>query len=428
MSFFVFSLWTFVLFGRPQDFIPVLAAARPALALGLLSVLAVLLGGRPVPLSTVFGSRETRLYLLFYAVLLAGIPLSFYPGQSLRFLLLTYLANMLFYGMALVHVDSLKRLKQLFFTISLSVLFYAALSLVTGQFLKGRFSAGKMYDPNDLAFFLVSLFPLGIVFIARDQGALKKWLAMTTVALAIGTVLLTASRGGLLGLAAVLAVLLFAKTGNPLSKPSQKMMLALVAVAVLIVQAGRINVERYATLGELGQDYNVTSEDGRLTIWKRGLNLVLSHPVFGTGVDCFPQAIGELREKQGGSPMWQVAHNAYLQIAAEAGIPGLLLFLSVIAATYRSLADARSLRAASPAAEELKTVAGALSIGFIACLTTAFFLSQAYSILFTLFFALGTSVHRLQLETASGPAQEAAPRSSPGLLPAAGPGTGSTER
>lgn len=414
MTFLLFSLWTFVLFGRPQDFFPALAPVRPALTLGLLTAIALLLGKRTIKVGDLLRVRETKLYLLFYLVLLAGIPVSFYRGQSLKFLFLTYLGNMLFYAMVLFQVDSLKRIKQLFFTISLSVLFYASLSLVKGQFLKGRFFAGKMYDPNDLAFFLVSLFPLGILFIVQ-RGGLKKMLALATVGLAIATVLLTASRGGLLGLATVLAVLLLARTGNPLSRPPQKMALVLIAAAAIAVQASKINVERYATLGELGRDYNVTAEDGRLTIWRRGLELVARNPVFGVGADCFPQAIGEMREKQGGSPMWQVAHNAYLQIAAEAGLPGLFLFLAAVTATYRSLSRARGMPAGSDEARELATIAGALSIGFIACLTTAFFLSQAYSILFTLFFALGTAVERLQRQQAGVEAGERPSAFAPGL-------------
>jgi O-antigen ligase len=395
MTFALLSLWTFVLFGRPQDFFPALAPLRPALLLGALSAAAMLLQARSTRLADVLGVRETRQYLLFYLVLIAGIPFSLYRGHSFTFLFLTYLSNMLFYFMVLLQVDTLKKLKQLLLTISASVLFYASFSLVHGRFLKGRFGAGSMYDPNDLAFFLVSLFPLGFSFILAGQGGVRKVLALGMTGVAVGTMLLTGSRGGLIGLAALLLAVLFGKKGSSLFKPSHKAVLVLVAVAAVAVQAGRINVERFATLGRLDQDYNVTAEEGRISIWKRGLALALRHPFLGVGADCFPQAIGEMRERQGGSPTWQVAHNAYLQVLAEGGVAAFLLFLSVIAAAYRSFAQVRTAAGASSAGRELNAIAGALSLGFIACLTTAFFLSQAYSILFTLFFAFGTVVRRL---------------------------------
>jgi O-antigen ligase len=395
MTFALLTLWTFVLFGRPQDFFPALAPLRPALVLGVLSAGALFLQGGGTRIAELLRIRETKHYLLFYLVLIAGIPLSYYRGHSFKFLLLTYLSNMLFYFMVLFQVDSLKKVKQLFFTISLSVLFYASLSLVHGQFLKGRFFAGTMYDSNDLAFFLVSLFPLAFPFAVEARGGVKKLLAFGMIGVAMGTMLLTGSRGGLVGLASLLLVVLFGKKGNSLFKRSHKTLLVLVAVAAVLVQASRINIERFASLGQLSQDYNITAEEGRLTIWKRGLELAVRNPVFGVGADCFPQAIGEMREQQGGSPKWQVAHNAYLQVLAEAGVPAFILFLSVIIATFRNFSQVQTAVAATSVGRELNGIAGALSLGFIACLTTAFFLSQAYSILFTLFFAFGTAVRRL---------------------------------
>lgn len=404
MIFAVLLLWTFVLFGRPQDFFPVLAPLRPALVLGVLSAAIMMLGHTSTRLADLLRMKETKHYVLFYLVMIAGIPLSYYRGQSFKFLFLTYLSNMLFYCLVLLQVDTLKKVKQLFLTISVSVLFYASLSLAHGQILKGRFFAGKMYDPNDLAFFLVSLFPLGFLFIVEGRGV-KKVLALAMIGVALATMLLTGSRGGLIGLASILLVLFFGKKGNSLFTTAHKTVLLLVAVAAVLVQASRINVERFATLGQLGQDYNITSEEGRLTIWRRGLELAVRNPVFGVGADCFPQAIGEMREKQGGSPTWQVAHNAYLQVLTEAGVPAFLLFLSVIAATYRNFSRIQTAEVRSTAARELNAVTGALALGFIACLTTAFFLSQAYSILFTLFFALGTVVRRLHhaMEAAAEP-------------------------
>ncbi len=76
----------------------------------------------------------------------------------------------------------------------------------------------------------------------------------------------------------------------------------------------------------------------RIQLAKAALRMTSEHPVFGVGVGSFYQlstayvpdtlvALGKVREN---------AHNYYLQVAAELGIPGLLLFLAVLATALRN--------------------------------------------------------------------------------------------
>ncbi len=69
-------------------------------------------------------------------------------------------------------------------------------------------------------------------------------------------------------------------------------------------------------------DISETSNARRIEIWKASLRSIIKHPLLGVGIGNFPVVVGEdlARAKAGSS-----AHNLYLNIAAEMGIPALIL-------------------------------------------------------------------------------------------------------
>ncbi|MDD2753672.1 MAG: O-antigen ligase family protein [Candidatus Portnoybacteria bacterium] len=75
-------------------------------------------------------------------------------------------------------------------------------------------------------------------------------------------------------------------------------------------------------------DLEEASNQGRLEIWRESLVSIKNHPILGVGLGNFISVIGEdiSSAKKGAS-----AHNLYLDIAAEIGIPGLLILLLMFA-------------------------------------------------------------------------------------------------
>ncbi len=71
-------------------------------------------------------------------------------------------------------------------------------------------------------------------------------------------------------------------------------------------------------------DISETSNARRIEIWKDSLRSIIKHPLLGVGIGNFPVVVGEdlARAKAGSS-----AHNLYLNIAAEMGIPALIIAL-----------------------------------------------------------------------------------------------------
>ncbi len=71
-------------------------------------------------------------------------------------------------------------------------------------------------------------------------------------------------------------------------------------------------------------DFGETSNVQRIAIWKASLESIKKHPLFGVGIGNFPVVLNQKLElaKAGSS-----AHNIYLHIAAEIGIPALIFSL-----------------------------------------------------------------------------------------------------
>jgi len=127
-------------------------------------------------------------------------------------------------------------------------------------------------------------------------------------------------------------------------------------------------------------------------IWKRALIIIADNPIFGVGVGCFPEAIGELRGQLKEQPKWQVTHNSFLQVASEMGLIAFIIFMMLIYRTYKSLKTVNDVVKVPNVHEKTDYLASCLNIGFVSMLVCSFFLSQAYSHIFSMYFAFGEIV------------------------------------
>ena len=102
--------------------------------------------------------------------------------------------------------------------------------------------------------------------------------------------------------------------------------LLLIAAAVVVLVAGALaspSVRHKASLS------HITS--GRSTLVSTGVKVALHHPVAGVGVGGFKRAYANLAHLKGKDPKAAASHTTPITVAAELGIPGLLLFLWLIA-------------------------------------------------------------------------------------------------
>jgi O-antigen ligase len=82
-------------------------------------------------------------------------------------------------------------------------------------------------------------------------------------------------------------------------------------------------------------DYNFSSVDGRKALLERGIGYMAEYPVFGLGISNFPRAECTISPKlarlsKTGPIRCKAPHNSYIQAGAETGVPGLVVWASII--------------------------------------------------------------------------------------------------
>ena len=234
-----------------------------------------------------------------------------------------------------------------------------------------RFSGGAG-DPNYLAAGLVAAIALAAGLAASVRDALAKLgLAAAITALAVALAA-TESRGGILGAAAALVAALVLARGRRAQT---------VAVAVVVVAgAGAFFLASPAAL------HRATSfdagGDGRSELWRVAWRMSEDHPLAGVGIANYPvQSRNYVREPGSlrfvriivDEPL--VAHNAYLQLLAEAGVVGLALLASVVAACLAAAVRAAG-RFDALGDAGMATLARAAAVAMVGFLVSSTFISD----------------------------------------------------
>jgi hypothetical protein len=251
--------------------------------------------------------------------------------------------------------------------------------------------AGPIGEKNRFAQILLILLPLGLSRVWEEKRRALRLVALgCTTLIALGFVL-AFSRGGALGLACMLAVMLVLRLIDI------RRAVCVGAGLVLLLLAVPQYWKRIATMTSavrLVDETAQTSEpDGavrrRVTEMLAALRVFLDHPVVGVGPGLFKDYAEEygnidaLRRIEGP----RRAHSLYLEIAAETGTIGLCLFLAVLLVTIAGLVAAR--RAYLVNDPELAGPAAAYLLALVGYLSTGIFLHLAFQRYFYLLLALG---------------------------------------
>jgi putative inorganic carbon (hco3(-)) transporter len=254
----------------------------------------------------------------------------------------------------------------------------AAVGLII--FFGGELRAtGPISDPNDFAFYLLAALPLALGL--RSRAARPGWYLLAAVIIAAG-MLATLSRGAITGVA---AMVVFAVLAGIL--PGRRLLAGLLAVGVIVaaiavISPGKISVS-LAAKDKVAQ-HNV---DERLVLWQAAGEMTADNPLLGLGPagfrENYPRYV-DYRTTDASHPI-DVAHEMYLEAAAELGLPALAAFLALIGFGF---AAARRAWLTGP---DPGLPAGVLA-GVVGTVVAAAFLTEQYYLPVWLLAALGAGL------------------------------------
>jgi len=208
-----FYLWTLVIIGRPQDILPgLLFGLHPGKIAALLTLLLYFLDVKKKVNENIFQTPEVLVFLFFCLLMAASGLCGVYPGQSWEFLKDDFFKLVIYFLVLRRILITPKDIRKLAWVIVWSAVIISLGSLSVRAAQADRVSVGTMYDPNDLAMVLVISFPFVLYFFLEGNGFRKVILAGAG-AVILSAFLLTRSRGGFLGLMAIILTFAFEKQG-----------------------------------------------------------------------------------------------------------------------------------------------------------------------------------------------------------------------
>lgn len=320
-----------------------------------------------------------RLILAIGVIAIIGGPFAVVRGKALDFVIYLFTPTVVLALLVAHRVRSEYSLRWLVDAFIFGGIPYAWTFVTAPVDSLGKPEGMPFYDANDGGMLAVTCFALAL---ARMNLA-RSWM-LRVIFLGFGLMYLylvvrSTSRGALLTLIATIVVLLFTVT----SVPAKWRLGSVIAAFSLLLVSGTSSYWTFmSTLLNPEDDYNWSgnSDTGRVELWKRGIGYIAENPILGVGAANYAAVEGRSewarqREMQGLGVKWGVAHNAYVEIGAELGIPGLLCFVGMIAGTMQRLWRASRL----PRADlRLRRFSQLLFVALAAFVSGSIFLSSEY--------------------------------------------------
>ena len=245
-------------------------------------------------------------------------------------------------------------------------------------------------DPNYFTVSALLCLPVAFYMLQGDRPKWEKVLCLGGLVMTVFAVILGASRGGFLGLLAASLLVVWR---------TRRRVRNLTIVGALLLSFSLVlptsPVERL--LKPSPGDHEAV--EVRKAVWRAGLRMVWENPLTGIGSGNFKPMVGSYGDQD--QSLKRVAHNTYIEIAAELGLPGLFAFLGILFGSFYTLEQVRR-KTIDSGQSLLHQVAQGIQAGLVSYMVASFFVSAQYQKLFWLMVFLTMCLPSLERETSTG--------------------------
>lgn len=377
-----------------------IAGAQFGLGIGLLGWLLKIIHDKKVNWTKSYLGRPFLFYLiaLFISALFAYNRLNSFKAIGDEWLALIFF-------LIVSNVSDLKFIKKLLLVIvlisSLVAIYaiwqhYTGIDLYRGKMLAfvaetGKFrSAGNFRVSLSYGFYAMLIGILSFCLAVYEESKWGKYLLYFSAILCTTANLFTYSRNTLV--AQIIAVLFF----FVFNWSKRKLLIPVLAYFVLVYM---VEPQILLRSEEAIHAKTLQETDIRTTIWSTSFRIFLGHPVFGVGFGNFGGFYEHLKPQ--GSPTFGHAHNDLLNVAANAGIVGLVAFAWLLLSMLKNVTQ--NFRRAKDGLEA--AVSNGVLISFLGYLVASqfqcYYIDAVDGILFFFVLGLGQTVDNYYRERGS---------------------------
>jgi O-antigen ligase len=313
-----------------------IAQLRPAMILAAATLFFALLNPNELVRGNLLRTWPAKVIFGLAVAACLSVLFGIAMGQSGRYVIESYSKVIIFAFLLIAATRSVRDMATFVwgYVVGCALLAWLSLfvfGLVQDDGMSYRLNDLYTFDANDVGCVMMIGLALTLLLFQASKGH-GRWIAAVMLVAIGATLSKTGSRGAFVA-AVIVGVYLLVLLKN-VSIFKRLLFVGVVGVAVAVT-APPGYWDRMLTITEPTHDYNWTDVNGRIEVAKRGLSYMTDHPLFGIGISNFPVAEGTISEKArtrvaGTGIRWAAAHNSYVQVGAELGIPGLMLWLALI--------------------------------------------------------------------------------------------------
>lgn len=357
----------------------------PIKVVGGVALIAALLDlGRGGRKALFFSSRQSVYFLLFSLVFFFSFAINDTSGAPMSSpAMMRFVSIWMFYITTLVLVNTRRKFIISIFCVIASMdiasLYIYKQHLMYRAIYSNFRPKGIFGDPNFYALSVVAVLPLCYFLFTASKRRLPRLFCFGSLFFCLGGLVLSQSRGGMLGFGVTVLLVLFYRKFRLKAIASVGLILAL--LVFLMPQ----NIEERLT----GEGYGAQkSTEMRYELLLAGKNMFMDKPFLGIGPGYFKTKSKGYNEEIDKN---QMAHNSYVEIAAELGFFGLLFFGLIFYGTIKDINRKIKVVAGD---EYMRLVFLGIKTGLFGFLVSAAFLSASYEKVYWFFiFAVVAARH-----------------------------------
>lgn len=238
--------------------------------------------------------------------------------------------------------------------VTLAVSTTCAMAMFSSKFQDQGRAAGLLEDPNAFALLIAFAIPLGLLLVIRSPNLLHRLFWGGCCLLLLGGMTKTESRSGLVVLALSLVIGCWHYRAQLARIRPRHLGFAMLGAAIVIplaiyaMPAGYIaRIQSLSVLSAGAKGHNDESLGRRASYIVVGSQMIRENPLLGSGPGTFPLHYATTGYAKAFSAnrkigdLYRRAHNTYLEIFSELGIPAGLMFVGMLALGLYNLMRAR---------------------------------------------------------------------------------------
>lgn len=339
-------------------------------------------------------SHISKLFCVFTLLSLASF-IAFYDPYIPHAKYFGHISFFIFFIVVLTFIDSKEKLRKCLWVCVLAMVL-GALTVIKGGIKYGWRPGGGFGDANIYAANAVLILPIAYYLFLSEKRYRTRMVLLGMMVLITAAFLLTQSRGGAGGLLVALLIMSW--------HSSKKLKAFLGVILLVIILLPFVPESFWARAGYFGYEQAPgarASSEAHRQRWIAGLNMIKEHPLLGVGLDNFYFSISKynplLEEMRRGGGQ---AHNGYIEITGELGIPVFCIYASMLVLTFLSLRSIKQTARINSDYTMLNLVRG-IEAGLVGFLVCCFFVNAQYQKLFWLMVFLVIVLERIRPERVS---------------------------